>query len=93
MQRALEALVMERQNEGRAQFPPFVQELIDRGKNEGRAEGAAHALLTVLGVRGIAVPDAARERILAQKDPEWLERWLTKAVLAASIGEVIDEPS
>jgi predicted transposase/invertase (TIGR01784 family) len=63
------------------------------GKIEGRAEGAAHALLTVLRVRGIAVPDAARERILAEKDPARLERWHERAILAASVAEVIDEPS
>jgi hypothetical protein len=33
------------------------------------------------------------EHILAQKDPERLERWLEKAVVAASVGDVIDEPS
>ena len=47
----------------------------------------------MLRVRGIAVPDAVRERILAQKDPERLERWLEKAVVAASVAEVLDEPS
>jgi hypothetical protein len=47
----------------------------------------------VLRARGIAVPDAARERILAQKDPERLERWLEKAAVAVVITEVIDEPS
>jgi len=60
---------------------------------QGRTEEATRNLLTVLQVRGIAVPDAARERILAQKDPERLERWLAKAVVAASVGEVIDDPS
>jgi len=50
-------------------------------------------LLTVLRVRGIAVPDEARERVLAEKDPSVLERWLEKAAVAASIAEVIDEPS
>ena len=60
---------------------------------QGRTEEAARNLLTVLVVRGIAVPDAARERILAQKDPERLERWLEKAVVAASVGDVIDDPS
>jgi len=47
----------------------------------------------VLRVRGIAVPDDVRERILAEKDPTRLERWLETAILAASVGEVIDEPS
>ena len=54
---------------------------------------AARALLTVLRARGIAVPDAARERILAQKDPERLERWLEKAVVANSLSAIFDEPN
>ena len=60
---------------------------------QGRAEAAAHALLTVLRARGLTVPDAARERILSQKDPERLERWLEKAIVAASVAAVLDEPS
>jgi hypothetical protein len=59
----------------------------------GRAKEAARAVLTVLRVRGIAVPDAVRERILAQKDPSLLERWHERAILAASVAEVLDEPS
>ncbi len=39
MRRALEAMVMERQTEGKATFPPFMQRLIDRGKLEGEREG------------------------------------------------------
>jgi hypothetical protein len=46
-----------------------------------------------LRVRGIAVPEATRERILAQKDPEQLDRWLEKAVVATSLAEVLGEPS
>lgn len=65
----------------------------DQGRNEGRAEEAARAVLTALRVRGLAVPEATRELILAQKDPSLLERWLEKAIVAASIAEVIDEPS
>jgi hypothetical protein len=63
------------------------------GRTEGRVEGRAEALLTLLRVRGIAVPDAVRERILAQKDPERLERWLEKAAFASSVAAVIDEPN
>jgi hypothetical protein len=63
------------------------------GRVEGRTEEAARNLLTVLRVRGIAVPDAVRERILAQKDPERLERWLEKAAVAASVNAVLDEPN
>ncbi|WP_437939836.1 hypothetical protein [Sorangium sp. So ce341] len=39
MRQALEALVMERQIEGEATFPPFVQRLIDRGMREGELKG------------------------------------------------------
>ena len=60
---------------------------------QGRSEEAARNLLSVLRVRGIAVPDAVREHILAQKDPERLERWLEKAAVATSVTEVIDEPN
>jgi glutamine synthetase len=65
----------------------------DEGRNEARAEAAARAVLTVLRARGIDVPEAARERILAQKDIECLQRWLEKAAVAASVAEVIGEPS
>ena len=59
----------------------------------GRAEGEARALLTVLRGRGIAVPDAARERILTETDPARLERWIEKASVAGSFAEVLDDPS
>jgi hypothetical protein len=69
---------------------------IQGGFSEARRVGAteAHArdVLTALRVRGIAVPDAARERILAEKDPARLERWHERAILAASVAEVFDEP-
>jgi hypothetical protein len=60
---------------------------------QGRAEEAARNVLTVLRVRGIAVPDVARERIVAETDPVRLERWHERAVLAVSVAEVLDEPS
>jgi len=76
---------------------PFAKKYVAQGRTEGRVEGrteeAARNLLTVLRVRGLAVPEAVRERILAQKDPERLERWLEKAAVAASVTAVIDEPN
>jgi hypothetical protein len=63
------------------------------GREEGRAEEAARALLTVLRLRGLEVTAAARERILAQNDPERLERWLEKAVVASSVAAILDEPN
>jgi hypothetical protein len=63
----------------------------EEGKAEARAETQANDVLTVLHARGIAVPDAARERILAQKDMKLLKSWLEKAAVASSISEVIDD--
>jgi hypothetical protein len=80
----------EGRNEGRAEGR---HEGHAEGRFEGRTEEAARNLLTVLRVRGIAVPDAMRERILAQKDPERLERWLERAAVASSVTAVIDEPN
>ncbi|MFT3774462.1 MAG: hypothetical protein QM820_54575 [Minicystis sp.] len=65
----------------------------DEGLKEGRIEGEARALLTVLLGRGIAVPDEARERILAEKDPAQLERWLEKAGVVSTVVELLDQPS
>jgi hypothetical protein len=86
--RALEAMM-----KGYEYQSDFAKKYVAQGRTEGRTEEAARALLTVLRVRGIAVPDAVRERILAQKDPERLERWLEKAAVAASVTAVIDEPN
>jgi len=66
---------------------------ITEGLTKGRTEEAARALLTVLRARSLAVPEAVRQRILAQNDLERLERWLEKAAVAASVAEVIDEPN
>jgi hypothetical protein len=60
---------------------------------QGRAEARARDVLTVLRARGILASDTIRERILAEKNPELLERWLEKASLAASAAEVLAEPS
>jgi flagellar biosynthesis/type III secretory pathway protein FliH len=76
----------EGRTEGRA-------EGLTEGLNKGRTEEAARAVLTVLRARGLAVPDAVREHILSQKDPERLERWLEKAAVAASASAVVDEPN
>jgi hypothetical protein len=65
----------------------------EEGKAEARTETRAHDVLTVLRARGLAVSDADRQRILAQKDLAQLERWLEKAAVASSVTEVIDEPS
>jgi hypothetical protein len=86
--RALEAMM-----KGYEYQSDFAKKYVAQGRDEGRAEEAARAVLTALRVRGIPVPETTRERILAQKNPECLERWLERAIVAASLAEVLDEPS
>ncbi len=96
MRRALEAMAMEGQTKGKATLPPFLEQIFneaDARVAKGRAEEAARAVLTVLRARGIAVPDAARERILAETDLVRLELWIERAVLAASVDDALREPS
>ncbi|MEP7120504.1 MAG: Uma2 family endonuclease [Byssovorax sp.] len=57
------------------------------------AQAAARALLTVLRIRGVEVSSVQRERVLAENDVKRIERWLEKAIVAASLAEVLDEPS
>ena len=71
----------------------FARKYVAQGRAEGRAEEAALAVLTVLQTRGFAVSESVRERILIQKDPERLRRWLEKAVIATSVAAVLDEPN
>ena len=71
----------------------FAKKYVAQGEAQGEAKARARDVLTVLRARDIAVPEAARERILAEKDQERLERWLEKAAVAASIAEVTGEPS
>lgn len=63
------------------------------GRAEGRLETQAEDVLTVLGARRVAVPAAARKRILAQKDAKQLQQWLKNASVASSIEEVIGSHS
>jgi hypothetical protein len=79
------------------EFLMHTQDIVETWRREavqeGRTEGHAEAVLTVLRVRGIDVPDAARERILVEKDLERLKRWHEKAIVASSVRDVLDDPS
>jgi hypothetical protein len=59
-----------------------------KGKAEGIALGQAKAILSVLTARGIAISADARARIEACKDLPTLDRWIARAVHAASVEEV-----
>lgn len=67
---------------------------------EGRIEQAeaealharARGVLAVLQARGLAVSEAARERVLAEQDAKRLDRWLEQAIVAASVDDALADP-
>ncbi|WP_437655798.1 hypothetical protein [Sorangium sp. So ce1182] len=101
MRRALEALIMERQTEGKATFPPFAQQLIDRGRSEGKLEGIREGiregelkgkrdtLLRLLAQAGIALTNDDRDRIQTCSDPATLDRWVGNVLGAKSAADVL----
>jgi hypothetical protein len=70
---------------------------IAKGEAKGRAEGEAegrlderrHAVLRVLAARGLGVPDAIREHVLACADADELERLHTRAATANRAEDVL----
>jgi hypothetical protein len=101
MRRALEALIMERQAEAKATFPPFAQQLIDRGKVEGLREGEARGeargklegtrdvLLRLVARAGIALSDDDRARVDACTDLAILDRWVDNVLGAKTAADVL----
>jgi predicted transposase/invertase (TIGR01784 family) len=63
------------------------------GKTEGETSGRIAALLAVLMARGLSVSAEARARIEACKDVITLDRWIARAVTAASIEDVLAAPA
>jgi hypothetical protein len=46
-------------------------------------------VLTVLNARGMPVPEAVREQILACADLDQLDAWLRRAIVATNADDVI----
>jgi len=55
---------------------------------EGKAEGKAEAVVVLLAARGIAVDGAARARILGERDPQQIDRWIARAATCAVLAEL-----
>jgi hypothetical protein len=62
-----------------------------KGEAMGEARGRSADVLTVLDVRGVAVPDDVRARILACTDQQVLGTWLRRAVTADSIDDIFTD--
>jgi urease accessory protein UreF len=89
MRRALEALVMERQIEDKATFPPFAQQLIDRGFREGELKGLRDALLRLSARAGITLTEDEHARIQACDDAATLERWVQNVLGAKTAADIL----
>ncbi len=71
----------------------YFAQLRKKAPRKARAEEARVTLLLTLVAREFRYPAAVGKRILAEKDPERLMRWIERADVAASVAEVFDEPS
>jgi hypothetical protein len=78
----IEALRAEERAEGRAEGKA-------EGRAEGKAEGRAEAIVAVLVARGVALDSGERDRILGERDPARLDRWIAQAVVCASASELL----
>jgi hypothetical protein len=67
----------------------YHSELLREVDAQGEARGEARAVLTVLDARGVAVPEAIREQILACTDVTQLDTWLRRATTAIIADDVI----
>jgi hypothetical protein len=69
---------------------PFKNDFVDRLLAEGKAEGKAESILSILAVRGLEVSDEIRERVLSCADISQLEAWGRRAVTEDTVDEVFD---
>jgi hypothetical protein len=62
------------------------------GKAEGKAEGLAEAIVAMLSARGVRTSPGERDRILGERDPARLARWIARAIGCTSVAELLSEP-
>jgi hypothetical protein len=60
-----------------------------KGRVEGEAKGRVEALLAILGARHLALSDEQRARIEACSNVAQLDRWIVRAVTAASADDLL----
>jgi hypothetical protein len=71
---------------------PILQEKTAAARAEGKVEGIAGSVLSLLEVRAVAVSPSQRQEILGCSDPDRLDRWLRRAAFASSADEVTSTP-
>ena len=63
--------------------------VIEAVRAEGEIHGQIKALIAFLAARDIDLDGAARERILRERDPQQLDRWIVRAATSATIAEIL----
>jgi hypothetical protein len=71
----------------------YQSDFVRRYVFQGRAEGEAVAVLTILETRGVPVPDDARSRITGCTDLDELNAWVRRAVTATTVDDLFVEGS
>ncbi|MFF9125793.1 hypothetical protein ACF09J_21220 [Streptomyces sp. NPDC014889] len=69
----------------------FRHPVAEQVREEGRVEESVEMTLRILEWRGVPVPEAVRERVLACTDREQLRTWAQRAVHAASAEDLFVE--
>lgn len=72
-------------------WPPGYAEEWAYGYTEGLAIGKAEAILSVLEVRGVLVPDGVRERLSSCTDLGTLMLWFDRSLTAATVEDLFAE--
>lgn len=74
-------------------FGEGMEQGMEKGKAEGQAEGLARGkaevLLKLLQLKGFALTDAARERVLGCTDLAQLDAWVERVLAAGSLEDVL----
>ena len=73
---------------GREWQSDYARRWVAEGEERAKAKSQARAVLKVLTVRGIAVPDEARNRINKCINLDLLDEWLIRVMTAEKIDDV-----
>jgi hypothetical protein len=62
-----------------------------QARTEGKQEGIAESLLAFLSARGVALAVADRARILGERDPAMLNRWVVRAATCDTAASLFED--
>jgi flagellar biosynthesis/type III secretory pathway protein FliH len=63
---------------------------LQEGREHGLSEGKRTSLFAILHARGFVISEEQRALLSSCSDPAQLDRWITRAVLAASLSDLFE---